>query len=129
MDDPNLRANLWAAMPYLEFFMCNAYEAFRLTGDDNPQRAARALKAHGTPNVIIKLGADGCWVEGDAFTGAVPAPKVDVVDTTGAGDAFAAGFIAALTRGADIQSACQAGNQAGAKICTKLGPIAAWLDD
>jgi sugar/nucleoside kinase (ribokinase family) len=129
MDDPRLQGVLWAAMPHLEFFMCNAFEAYRLTDEDDPKRAARALQARGAPNVIVKLGEKGCWVEGVAFSGAVPAPKVDVVDTTGAGDAFAAGFIAALVRGADLEAACRAGNQAGARVVGQFGTIQAWLNE
>ena len=128
MDDPKLRASLWQAMPHLDYFLCNAYEAFRMTEIRDPGQAARALKERAAANVILKLGEKGCLVEGDTFSGEIPAPKVDVVDTTGAGDAFAAGFIAALSRGADFTSAIAAGNQAGAHIVGKLGAIQAWLE-
>jgi sugar/nucleoside kinase (ribokinase family) len=129
MDDPNIRASLWKAMPHIDYFLCNAKEASRMLDEDNPQRAGHALKDLGAANVIIKLGAQGCLVEGDSFCGLIPAPKVDVLDTTGAGDAFAAGLIAALARGAELHSASQAGNQAGARIVGKLGPIQGWLDE
>ena len=128
MDNPKLRASLWQAMPHLDCFLCNAYEAFRMTDIRHPEQAARALRKRGAANVIVKLGEKGCIVEGDAFTGKVPAPKVDVIDTTGAGDAFAAGFIAALSRGSDFSAAIEAGNQAGARIVGKLGAIQAWLE-
>lgn len=130
MDDPDLRASLWAALPHLDYFMCNAYESFRLTGEEDPIKAAATLMRRGASNVIVKLGAEGCWVDGDAFIGPVAAPKVsNVLDTTGAGDAFAAGFVAALLRGSDLGAACQAGNQAGARMITHLGAIAGWLDE
>lgn len=128
MDDPQICASLWKAMPYIDYFLCNAKEAQRMLDEPDPVRAAQALKELGAKNVIVKLGKKGCWVAGDSFCGVVPAPKVDTVDTTGAGDAFAAGLIAALSRGANLESACKAGNQAGAKICTQLGPIQAWVD-
>ncbi len=128
MDDPELRASLWQAMPYLDCFMCNAYEAFRMTDLRDPEQAARALKEHGAANVIVKLGEKGCLIEGDAFRGRIPAPKVDVVDTTGAGDAFAAGFIAALCRGEGFTRAIEAGNQAGGRVVGELGAIQAWLE-
>ena len=129
MDDPKLRAALWKSLPHLDYFMANDYEAYRLTGESDPAKAADILREHGANSVIVKLGADGCFVLSDEFVGKVPASKVDVVDTTGAGDAFAAGFIAASSRGSSLQAACKAGNQAGGKMCTKLGAIAAWLDD
>ncbi|MBC8507947.1 MAG: carbohydrate kinase family protein [Anaerolineales bacterium] len=128
MDDPTLRTYLWEAMPYIDNFLCNEYEAFRMTGIVIPEQAARALKDRGAANVIVKLGEKGCYVLGDTFTGLIAAPKADVVDTTGAGDAFAAGFIAALCRTSSLQEALNAGNQAGAHIVRKLGAIQAWLD-
>ena len=129
MDDPQLRAALWDALPNLDYFLANDHEAFRLTGETDPVRAAAILKNRGAENVIIKLGAEGCYALSDEFTGVVPAFQVEVVDTTGAGDAFAAGFIAALSRGDDLKTACKAGNQAGARIVQKLGAIAAWVDE
>jgi len=129
MDNPQLRAALWVTLPYLDYFTCNAYESFRLTGEEDPIKAAAALKQRGASNVIVKLGAEGCWVDGDSFSGQVPAPLVEnVIDTTGAGDAFAAGLIAALLRGADLGAACRAGNQSGAQMITQLGAIAGWVD-
>jgi len=128
MDNPDLRMALWSAMPHLNYFTCNAYESFRLTGEKDPIKAAAALKQRGASNVIVKLGVDGCWVEGESFSRKVPAPTVDkVIDTTGAGDAFAAGLISALLRGADLGAACWVGNQAGAKMITELGAIAGWV--
>ncbi len=128
MDDPRLRNVLWAAMPHLDHFLANQHEAFRLTGQEEPQAAAANLRRRGARAVIIKLGARGCYAASPSFTGIIPGEAIQVLDTTGAGDAFAAGFIAALARGQDLQTACQAGNRAGARICTRLGAIAAWLE-
>jgi sugar/nucleoside kinase (ribokinase family) len=128
MDDPVLRAALWATLPHLDYFIANGHEASRLTGEKDHGKAAAVLLGRGARNVIIKLGALGCYARNNAFSGTVPAPKVNVVDTTGAGDAFAAGFIAALARGADFQAACDMGNRAGAKVCTRIGAVKAWLD-
>jgi len=127
MDDSKLRAALWKALPHLDYFIANAYEAFRLTSEEPPQKAAVILRERGARSVIIKLGAEGCYVLSDEFTGIVPALKVEVVDTTGAGDAFAAGFIAAKVHSADLRAACEAGNRAGARIVQKLGAITGWL--
>jgi len=115
-------------MPHIDYFLCNAFEAFRMTEIRRPEQAARALKDRGAANIIVKLGEKGCYIVGDVFSGHIPAPKVDVVDTTGAGDAFAAGYLAALCRGEEFRTAIEAGNQAGARIVGKLGAIQAWLD-
>jgi sugar/nucleoside kinase (ribokinase family) len=127
MDDPEMRAVLWEALPELDTFMCNAYEAYRLTREREYRDAVLALRERGAQTVVVKLGAEGCWLENDEFAQRVLAPQVKVVDTTGAGDAFAAGFIAAILRGEDLLYACRAGNQAGARIVTRLGAVEAWF--
>ena len=64
----------------------------------------------------------------ESFAGIIPPTKVTVLDTTGAGDAFAAGFIAASVKDEAFYDACFAGNQAGGKVCARLGAITAWLE-
>ncbi len=128
MDNPELRAALWAALPHLDYFIANDHEAYRLTGEKDYEKAAVKLVARGAKNVIIKLGKDGCYALSEGFTGVVKSLDVEVVDTTGAGDAFVSGFVAALTRGEDVRAACEGGNQAGARIVQKLGAVAAWFD-
>ena len=128
MDDPKLRSTLWESLPHLDYFLANEHEAFRLTGENDPKKAAAYFQSRGAQNVILKLGAAGCYVLSGEFTGVVPACDVAVVDTTGAGDAFAAGLIAALVGGKDLKSACQAGNLAGSRIVQHLGAITGWLE-
>ena len=120
-------AALWPCLPHLDIFLCNAHEAWRLTGQRDPAMAARALHSRGGRFVIVKLGVDGCWVESDDLTGRVPAPPANVVDTPGAGDAFAAGLIAAWLGSADLETACHAANAAGARVVGALGAVTAWL--
>ena len=70
-----------------------------LAGTGDPEAAARALTAHAR-EVVVTLGAEGAlWTDGDAVARA-PAVPAAAVDTTGAGDAFAAGLLAARRRGA-----------------------------
>lgn len=117
---------LWTCLPHLDIFLCNQREAATITGIKRYKQAAGFLRARGAHTVIIKRGAAGCWVDGETWQGAVPGITVPVVDTTGAGDAFAAGMLAALSAGKDLPAACQAGNQAGARIVGALGAVAAW---
>lgn len=134
VDSPRMSAPdlLWPCLPHLDYFLCNAQEARRLTGEVDPNRAARVLKAHGGRTVIIKLGAEGCLVDGTLASGEqisrrIPAAQAQVVDTTGAGDAFAAGLIAGFLDGQDLLAACEVANTAGARIVTELGAVTAWL--
>ncbi len=124
MDDPT---PLWPLLPLLEVFFCNAHEGYRLTGHRDPEAIAEALRARGARRGVIKLGAAGAYGWAPDFQGRVPAPEVrPVVDTTGAGDAFAAGFIAAQIQGLSFAEALRRGNAAGARAVTALGAIAAF---
>jgi sugar/nucleoside kinase (ribokinase family) len=100
----------------------NRDEAAVLTGEDDPERAARALVAHaGVREVVVTLGAGGAlWSDGSAVLHA-PAPPGDLVDTTGAGDAFAAGWLAARRGGADARAALEAACATGARAVQRAG--------
>jgi ribokinase len=95
-------ANRWAGvddvLPHTDVFLPNATELRALTGHDDLDRAAAAVRALG-PVLAVKAGADGAlgWDAAGAYR--APAAAVDVVDTTGAGDSFVAGFLAARLAG------------------------------
>jgi sugar/nucleoside kinase (ribokinase family) len=73
--------------------------------------------------VVIKLGARGCAVFTSGEATHVPGFVVDVVDTTGAGDCFAGGFLAALNSGAAYAEAARFANAVGALSVQKIGAI------
>ena len=96
----------WAAGA--DLLLPNADEARELTGEEDPERAARALATRGA-EVVVTLGAGGAlWTDG-AHVVRAPAAAAGVVDTTGAGDAFAAGLLAARARGEGPAEALAAG--------------------
>ncbi len=115
---------LWNILPNLDLFMCNLQEAEIMTGVSDPAGAASAFQEKGARSVIIKLGAEGCWLA-DADRGMhIPGIEVEqVVDTTGAGDAFAAGLVSALRQGKDIEEACRFGAKQGAMTTGFLGAV------
>lgn len=99
----------------------NADEAATLSGTPVLEEQFARL----TPNysrVVIKLGASGAVV-GDAAGSRLrlPAPRVEVVDSTGAGDAFAAAFLSAELRGEPLEASLRAGIAAGARAVTQIG--------
>lgn len=99
----------------------NLEEGRLLTGLDDPDAIALALTSH-APLVALKLGGQGAIVaRRDGDTSRVPTPAVDVVDPTGAGDAFAAGFLAAWLRSGDPLLAARSGVALGARACATLG--------
>ncbi|MCI0521092.1 MAG: carbohydrate kinase family protein [Chloroflexi bacterium] len=113
--------------PYLNVFLCNEREGERLTGLTRGEQIAKMLREAGAASVIVKLGGEGCWLECASFSGRIAAGKAEVVDTTGAGDAFAAGLIAALLDGKSLAEACMAGNAAGGRAVSAAGAIGCWL--
>ncbi|MCI4043178.1 PfkB family carbohydrate kinase [Streptomyces sp. TRM75563] len=105
-----------------ELLLPNADEARLLTGLPGPEAAAAEL-SRWFPRVVVTLGARGAVAaaRGEVI-GRVPAPPVrEPVDSTGAGDAFTGGFLAALLAGADDLTAAAAGCRAGAAAVATVG--------
>ncbi len=100
------RAEVLDLLPLVDVFVPNEAEAASLSGQGDPPSAARALAGVSGGWVVVKTGADGAVAAAaDGRTARAEAPVVDVVDTTGAGDAFNAGLIAGLAGGAEIEDA------------------------
>ena len=118
---------LWAILPKLDVFMCNLVEANRLTGQSDPQTAADFLLSKGTKHVIIKLGSQGCLLKTSQDSRIIPGMSCIVVDTTGAGDAFAAGLIAGLVQQQEVATACVTAHQAASRVVSSLGAVEAWF--
>jgi sugar/nucleoside kinase (ribokinase family) len=121
-------ADVWPCLPHVDFFFCNVSEACFLTGEDDPGDAVRALRARGAWTVVLKLGAEGCRIVSADLDEHVSGLSAEVVDTTGAGDAFDAGFIAAMLHDNDLEAACRAGNAAGARVVGVFGAVTAWFE-
>ena len=85
----------------------NAGEAAELTGEDDPEAAARALAARTGAPVVVTLGARGVLVLADGTAERLPAPQVTPVDTTGAGDAFNGALVVALAEGRGLRGAVE----------------------
>lgn len=99
----------------------NLDEALLLTGAATAERAAVALsETYGT--AVVKMGADGALAAVDGSVVATAAGlTAEVVDSTGAGDAFAAGFLTAALQGAGEAAALEAGCRAGAECVAQVG--------
>ena len=99
----------------VDLLLVNAQEATTLTGRVDPTDAGRALVGS-YRNVVVKLGSEGAmWLSRDMEPVMSPALAVTLADTTGAGDAFAAGFIPAWLDGSGPEAALAAGNRLAAK--------------
>src|SRR5690606_508114 len=86
-----------------DIFLPNMEEAEALTGETDPHAALAVLRRH-FPIVALKRGGEGAIVAADGATIQLPSARVEVIDTTGAGDAFNAGFLHAWLAGKDIEA-------------------------
>jgi sugar/nucleoside kinase (ribokinase family) len=112
---------LGPCLPHLDFLFGNQEELEQLTGAREPREIARRLRALGVAVVAVKLAERGAYVAADGWEGHVPAFDVPVVDTTGAGDAFCGGFLAATLRGWPWEEVTRFANAVGALGVTALG--------
>ena len=92
--------------------------------DSTPTRdLALRLRDQGVGTVVVTMGQRGALILSDGIDEVIPSPQVDVVDTTGAGDAFNAGFAVALGEGRGLREAVRFATCCGAHACTRLGVI------
>jgi sugar/nucleoside kinase (ribokinase family) len=109
------------ALPHCDLVTPGRAEAEAITGESKPARAAHRLRAMGAGTAVVTLGPDGCYVAADDFDGLLPAVAVEAVDGTGAGDAFAAGFLYGRLAGWSTESCARFANAAGALATTAVG--------
>lgn len=104
----------------VDVLIANLDEARVLTGTDRPDDACAAL-AERYPTVIVKLGAEGSIALAGTQRAMATARPVAVVDTTGAGDAFAAGFLSAWSSGLGLQEALEAATDRASSAVSRVG--------
>lgn len=117
------RETLFASLPYLDYIFLNQKEAAEITGESEVEKASKWLRGRGVGTVAITLGPRGAHVSNEKFDGAVPGIKTTALDTTGCGDAFAAGFLDSLWRNEDVRDCAAFGNLLGAHCANTLGAV------
>jgi sugar/nucleoside kinase (ribokinase family) len=113
----------WIAPAFaeLDYLLPNDEQVLGLTGEDDLASGCRALIRSGVGCVVATQGADGALIVDEEGSEEVPAFEVDVVDTTGCGDAFSAGFLRGLSLGRSRAEAAQLGCAAAAMVAQGLG--------
>jgi sugar/nucleoside kinase (ribokinase family) len=120
--DRDQEAIFGACYEHLDYFLPNEEDALMISGTNDRSAAIRWFHERGVGATVITLGAQGAsFAPVDAPEVVVPAYDVPVVDTTGCGDAFSAGFIAGLAEGRDPVGAMELGVAAGSCVATGLG--------
>lgn len=116
---PALYRELLARLRF-DIIFPNLEEGMLLTGQTEPEKIALDLLAL-SPLVALTLGAEGCVVAHSGECIRVAAPQVQAVDATGAGDAFAAGFVVQYLAGRDPYASAVAGNNLAASVVGRTG--------
>ena len=126
--DPDLLAWIAAALPHTDYLLPNDEQVLGFTGATSLAEGAQALLAAGAGCVAVTQGARGALVAYDDQAAEVPAYAVDVVDTTGCGDAFSAGFLRGLSLGRTPVAAAALGCATAAQVAQGIGTDAGDYD-
>ena len=125
VNPPGDRAQLWPILEHVDVFVPSRAEATSLTGQTDPENIVAAFREHMTRGVIgVKLDQEGCYLDDGLNAVAIPAYRVNVVDTTGAGDTWFGGLLTGLIKGMPLDRAGQFANRVAADCCTALGASA-----
>ena len=109
-------------LPLIDYIFPNEKEAAYYTGENTILQMAHALKETGIRNVIIKAGPEGCYICGEEGEYALPAvPVPNVVDTTGAGDNFVAGFLSGILKNVSLRDCADLGLRQAARAIMHTG--------
>jgi len=109
------------ALPYTNIFVPNDDEARLLTGKEEPEEQAETFLNYGCEVAVITQGEKGALLKTRKETILTPAFKIEVVDHSGAGDAFDAGLIMGMLQNWDWPQTLEFASAVGASACTKLG--------
>jgi sugar/nucleoside kinase (ribokinase family) len=108
-------------IPHTDYLIVDEACATRLAGGDHPERACELLLAMGPRVAAVTLGPRGCVYADSARVRRLPAFRVEVVDTTGAGDCFHGAFCVGVVRGWDLDRSMEFASAAAALCCRELG--------
>ncbi len=134
--DPNARASLWRdadelrraareTMEVTDIALPSFDDEQKFWGDANSEATIERLAALGVDEIVVKNGADDIAFGVGARRAKLPTPKVEgVKDTTGAGDAFNAGYLAARLSGLDVAASCRFGQCVAAEVICCYGALA-----
>ena len=115
-------------LEHVDYFMPSMEEAEFLSGKSDPAEIAAFFLDLGVGTCIFKWGANGSFIADKDGNRRIPAFRVDVVDTTGCGDAYCGGFIRGLKEGWSLEESCRFATAASGLVATGLGSDAGIVD-
>lgn len=119
--DPGILDWIADCLPHTDYLLPNDEQVLGFTGATSLEDGARALLDRGVGCIAVTRGARGALVVTKDETIEVPAYDIEVVDTTGCGDAFSAGFLRGLSLGRDLREAAGLGCAAAAQVAVGVG--------
>jgi sugar/nucleoside kinase (ribokinase family) len=119
--DPGMLEWIADCLPHVDYLLPNDEQVLGFTGETSLEAGARALVEAGVGCVAVTQGAKGALVVTKDEVIEAPAYAIEVVDTTGCGDAFSAGFLRGLSLGRDLRGAAELGCAAAAQVAQGLG--------
>ncbi|HET9752856.1 MAG TPA: carbohydrate kinase [Myxococcales bacterium] len=133
--DPNVRAHLWPdlralrvlcedVLPFCDVVKLLEDELEICTGASTPEGALDRLAGLGVRLACVTLGPRGAVARREGVTVEAPAPRVEVADTTGAGDGFVAGLLSADPLHGELSRVLRFACAVGSRVCTKAGAVA-----
>lgn len=128
MCDEEMRDRLAPALREAQFFFPNEGQLAGMTGTEDPAEGAARLRELGVETVVGTLGGEGSLIVGPEGEARVPAFEINLVDTTGCGDAYVAGFIVGIANGWDAEAAGWLGSAASGLVATGLGSDSGIVD-
>lgn len=129
---PDLKDIITVCMPYTDYFMPGFEEAVMMCGHEDRQTVIQFFLDAGAKYTVFKMGGDGSSIahleDGHIRESRIPALKAPIVDSTGCGDAYCAGFIMGLSMGWELEKCAKLGTAAGGLVIQGLGSDAGIVD-
>jgi sugar/nucleoside kinase (ribokinase family) len=112
------------SLPYIDYLFTSFEEAKMIAKKEEKEDICNFFLSNGVKNVCLKMGERGSYISNKNESYYFPALKVNVIDTTGAGDGYVAGFIKGITENFEFKKCGLLANIVGAKITTAIGTTA-----
>ncbi|MCS7180055.1 MAG: PfkB family carbohydrate kinase, partial [bacterium] len=119
------------SLPYIDYFFSSIEEAKMISKKETKEEIVDFFLSYDVKNVCLKMGEKGSYIANKKESHYFPALRVNVIDTTGAGDGYVAGFIKGLVENYEFKKCGLLANIVGAKITTAIGTtsgIKDWKD-
>ena len=123
-DEDTLRGATWNMMEVTDILLPSFDDEAKIWGDATPDATLARMEGYGVREIAVKNGAEAVLFSVDGVRGEAPTPSIQTVrDTTGAGDAFNAGYLAARLAGSTPAQSCELGQQVAAEVIGHFGAL------